>query len=253
MKFIGITERGDAGLDLSWANLNKEKFDGIVLITKNATKQFQEKVFELINSGFKNIIIHFTCTGCGNTKIEPFVPSPTEQLKRMHVMIDNGFPVSHCVLRIDPIIPTEEGIRKFHSVMKSDFVKNNPTLRIRISILDKYEHIRGDLNRILHTSYDESSFFPSNSEIQLVKNALEQYPERIFETCAEKYLTQRTANCVAVGCISRKDYEIFGIDPESVDQSAYTRNQCLCLASKKELLKNKKKCPHQCVYCYWKG
>ena len=47
---IGITERGDAGLDFTWYNAVKtNKVDGAVLITKNITSEFTDKVLELHN------------------------------------------------------------------------------------------------------------------------------------------------------------------------------------------------------------
>lgn len=80
MQKIGITERDDAGLDLSWADILKTNdYAGAVLITKNANPAFQNNVWELWNQSFKNIIIHFTCTGWGNTEMEPFVPTPESQ------------------------------------------------------------------------------------------------------------------------------------------------------------------------------
>jgi hypothetical protein len=57
---IGITERGDAGLDLSWADRLSE-VDGAILITKNPRPKFQKVVME----ASKPVIIHFTVTGYG--------------------------------------------------------------------------------------------------------------------------------------------------------------------------------------------
>lgn len=63
---IGITERGDAGLNLDWFEKLVQKsfygfnFKGAVLITKNANNRFQHKVFYLMQQvGFPNIVIHF--------------------------------------------------------------------------------------------------------------------------------------------------------------------------------------------------
>lgn len=101
---IGITERGDAGLDFTWYEKLKKKgfygfyYDGAILITKDANPQFQQKVFALLEQGFKNIIIHFTCTGWGGTAMEPNVPTYGTQIQQMRNMIEQGFPIQNCVL-----------------------------------------------------------------------------------------------------------------------------------------------------------
>lgn len=252
---IGITERGDAGLDLSWyQTLLTNNYDGAVLITKNANPSFQNKVFQLIQQGFSNIIIHFTCTGWGNTEMEPNVPSMETQLTYMQEMIHKGFPMNQCVLRIDPIIPTKEGLLRFHHVMQHPFVQLHPELRIRISILDRYPHVRNRINPILHTNFGADSFYPSKSEMEQVRNALDSYPDFTFETCAEPYLKsyQKPNHVQTIGCISQKDCNIFHLPIENNQPAGYQRKHCLCLSCKQELLKKPKRCPHQCAYCYWK-
>lgn len=42
-----------------------------------------------------------------------------------------------------------------------------------------------------------------------------------------------------------------GLDFE-LSGSSYQRKGCLCPSNKYELLKNKKQCPHGCLYCYWR-
>lgn len=253
MQKIGITERGDAGLDLSWADILKTNdYAGAILITKNANPAFQNNVWELWNQSFKNIIIHFTCTGWGNTEMEPFVPTPESQLRNLEEMVSKGFPIQQCVLRIDPIIPTKEGIERFHQVMRHPFVQAHPELRIRISIIDKYPHIRPALNRILHTNYTANSWYPSREELDMVIQACNQYPNYTFECCAEPILARAIPNCIELGCISPKEYEIFQLLPETTTPLGYPRAACRCLPSKTELLNQRKQCPHQCAYCYWK-
>lgn len=56
--YIGVTERGDAALELSWAR-KIDSVDGIILITKCINNSFIEKAIE-----FKDkLIIYVTCTG----------------------------------------------------------------------------------------------------------------------------------------------------------------------------------------------
>ena len=66
-----------------------------------------------------------------------------------------------------------------------------------------------------------------------------------FEACAEN-LPDR------VGCISKKDYEILGLDTSTIQEGGFQRKTCACCAGKTELLSNKKRCPSGCLYCYWR-
>lgn len=107
---IGITERGDAGVDFSWEDpIRNHEVDAAVLITKCITQKFLEKVLKLHQEGYK-IIVHATCTGYGGTELEPNVPNFTTQLTMIKMLLDDGFPAEQIVLRIDPIFPTVNGM-----------------------------------------------------------------------------------------------------------------------------------------------
>lgn len=58
---IGITERGDAGLDYTWAT-KLNQMDGVILITKNLSDKFIQTVKDCYDS-YPNIIVHAGCTG----------------------------------------------------------------------------------------------------------------------------------------------------------------------------------------------
>ena len=99
---IGITERGDAALDLSW--VDKLKYvDGAILITKNCGKK---EFLDSLSKSEKPIILHATCTGMGGTHMEPNVPSPLSQINVIKRIIRTGIlPAKKIVIRIDPIYP----------------------------------------------------------------------------------------------------------------------------------------------------
>jgi len=100
---IGVTERGDAGLDFSWID---KLYSANIIISKNLNDT-------LIDNLIKNkdkIIFHMTCTGYGNTILEPNVPNVLYNRKQIDKLIDLGFPVKQIVLRIDPIIPIDKGM-----------------------------------------------------------------------------------------------------------------------------------------------
>lgn len=70
-----------------------------------------------------------------------------------------------------------------------------------------------------------------------------------IESCAEPGLTEP----IACGCISDYDLNLLGFSEDAESNGAgYQRKGCMCYAGKTELLKHKTRCPHGCLYCYWK-
>ena len=64
------------------------------------------------------LIVHATCTGWGNTDLEPNVHDYKWQLAQLKKLIGAGFPTNHCVLRIDPIFPTNNGLKRVIEVLQ---------------------------------------------------------------------------------------------------------------------------------------
>lgn len=238
MKF-GITEAGDAGLDFSWEN---KLLEGNIIITKHMTNK-NTKLNKLLLENQDKIILHATCTGYGGTKMEPNVPKPYNIYQGICELINNGFPVEHIVLRTDPIIPTKRGIE--HAIDSWTLFKDTGITRVRYSIIDMYPHVK---ERILK-EYDKipfESFRAPQYMINNLLNAIEPFRKYYtFEACAEN-LPDR------IGCISKKDYEILGLDTSTIQAGGFQRKTCACCAGKTELLTNKKRCPSGCLYCYWK-
>ena len=111
---IGITEAGDAGVDLSWVD-KMGSVDGAVLITKCISPNFVDAAMK-----FKDkIIVHATITGYGGTILEPLVPYPYEQYGAIMYLIEKGFPKEKIVIRVDPIIPTRKGCERALNVIKT--------------------------------------------------------------------------------------------------------------------------------------
>lgn len=132
---IGVTEAGDAGVDLSW----EEKLDDVdaaVLITKCVSPDF----FDAALRHKDQLIIHTTVTGYGHSILEPNVPTLYEEFTAIMELVKAGFPMSRIVVRVDPIIPTEKGLSvAYHtliSFMEMGFQ------RYRVSVIDMYPHAR---------------------------------------------------------------------------------------------------------------
>ena len=246
---IGITERGDAGINLAWvAKINQ--VDGLVLITKNITETFALNVLDLYSKGYK-IIVHCTCTGYGHSELEPNVPDYKTQLNSLKNMIDRGFPADHCVLRIDPIFPSERGLNRVRDVLHYFMSLNTGVTRIRISLVDEYKHVKERYRQRGWNPLYGNNFYPSYEQKKLVADVLNQY-SFLYELCAEDEFLKMLNNGQIIGCISSKDLHIMGIPTEAMTINPQNRKGCHCLSCKTELLTDRKPCPHGCVYCFWR-
>lgn len=248
---IGITERGDAGLDFAWYDKIKNgQVRGAILITKQISDTFIQKVLDLHQNHHAKLIVHCGCTGLGGTILEPNVPKYTHQLSQLKKLIDAGFPIEQCVLRIDPIIPTDDCIACAVKVLREAFTLGLlPTIRVRISVLDEYKHVKERLRAAGYRPYYGTQFHASYNDMDKVIHALTQY-NLAYETCAEPFL--RHPNFKQTGCVSETDLQILQLPVDTNLINMQNRHGCKCLACKTELLTIKHRCPHQCLYCYWK-
>ena len=252
---IGVTEQGDAALDFSWFNkLEMGEVNGAVLITKNLSTHFIGKVMEAFSKGYK-IVVHCTCTGLGGSIIEPYVPLYTNQLKMLKNLIDCGFPRENCVLRIDPIIPTKNGLEAVNNVLSLAFdLGILPSVKVRVSILDEYLHVKARLRNMPGCApfYDGDRFQANEEEMRAVINILAGYNIKYY-TCAEPLLIKLAPELfIEEGCVSSSDAKVFGLDLKSENLNPQGRRGCKCLGCKTELLTSgRHRCLHQCAYCYW--
>lgn len=53
------------------------------------------------------------------------------------------------------------------------------------------------------------------------------------------------------GCVSKLDFELYGLNPEDAVGKSGQRATCMCCGNKTELLSHKGRCLHQCLYCFW--
>ena len=243
---IGITEAGDAGIDLSWQN-KLSKIDGAILITKNITTSFIRAVLPF----YGKVIVHATITGYGGSIVEPNVPNPRNQFLGLNHLLESGFPLDYIVIRVDPIIPTTKGIDKAKWVI--DEALRYGLTRFRVSVLDLYPHVRQRFVDAGLTDPYNGGFQASIVQLEKVDGMLakikQQHGSHIrIESCAEPNLHQ-TIQC---GCISSYDLDLLRLNDYDDDFSGYQRKHCMCYSGKIELLEHKKQCPHGCLYCYWK-
>lgn len=245
---IGITEAGDAGIDLSWtARVNS--VDGLILITKQVTPEFITAAVSVAEKA----IVHTTITGYGGTRLEPNVPKPDKQRKAILDLVNAGFPKNKIVIRVDPIIPTPKGT----AVAREQIVRmaQYGFKRYRVSIIDMYWYV---YNRFMESGLKSpygSGFSPNDKQVarvdKMIKELRQEYTLRI-ESCAEIGLR----SSIRSGCISRHDLKLLNFNhfehPDFPDFPGYQRHGCMCYNGKTELLKSRTGCEHNCLYCYWK-
>lgn len=239
---IGITEAGDAAIDFSWVK-KLDTMNGAILITKNLTDNLIDEILKHKDK----IVLHATCTGMGGTCIEPNVPVYTHQLAQVSKLVATGFPEERIIIRVDPIIPTEKGLKTAQSVIDA-----SPIKRFRISALDTYPHVRKRFEENGVPLPYGDYFQPSPYQFEQMREWLRgQNPSYQFMSCAEPNLAG-IPNVQQTGCVSTHDLEMFGLPTDGDYLTGVQRRGCACLSCKTELLSNKHRCPHGCLYCYWK-
>ena len=240
-QYWGITENCDPAFNLEvFDNLYK----GNTIITKRLTNKLIEKLVEHQDK----IILHLTCTGSGGTIIEPFVPSTEQNYEKCKQLINSGFPVSHIVLRTDPVIPTDKGIETASKVIR--MFSNLGIKRVRWSSMDMYNHVKERFKEAgIALPYD--SFHAPANMIRKAHNAIKSLCDgyNIELECCGEGLFKGTP------CLSQKDVDILGLTNEiTLEGNAEQRKTCSCPSNKKQLFHGSKPkpCEHKCLYCYWK-
>lgn len=216
---------------------------GNVIITKRLTHSLIDKLVE----NKDKCILHITCTGMGRTKVEPFVPSPEQTRKMFDELIDKGFSVSHVVLRIDPIIPTDKGWNTAKHVL--DMFKDSGIKRVRFSIMDMYNHVKERFEKagfpIPYTTFHA----PLEKRLEIF-NKLKEIGDRDgfeVEVCGEPGID-------SISCLSQRDIDILGLtDIIKLEGNKGQRKSCHCPANERQLVRQKPtRCQNSCIYCYWK-
>jgi hypothetical protein len=253
---IGITERGDPSLDMSWVD-KMNSVDGAIIITKNLTRNLSIHLLYYK----RQVILHHTITGMGGSWVEPNIPKKEEQYKALRNLLQVGFPANQVVVRIDPVMPTIRGAQNLRIVISD--IKSDPVLsqitRFRMSVLDGYYHVMkrmangpvnlaGKYNGSLHANKETFEFID-----KVIAECSNDFGVRI-EACGELELN----NAIKVGCISTYDVDVLGIPrkfpyDKELKPAYRQRSECYCPACKTELLSgNREPCGYKCLYCYWK-
>lgn len=239
---IGITESGEPCFNL---DIFERLYDGNIIITKRLTNALIEKLAE----NKDKIVLHVTCTGWGGSVLEPFVPSPEVTRKKVGQLIEKGFPIEHIVLRIDPCIPTKEGLERIDNVLR--LFSDIGLKRVRFSVLDMYEHVKKRFKENgLEIPYE--TFHAPFDVRKKIHDVLLGFGNKYcfeVEACAEPGIE-------SVPCLSQKDVDILGLtDKITLVGKKEQRSNCSCPSNKSELIQGEnkaKKCLNSCLYCFWR-
>lgn len=240
---FGITERGDIAFDDGWINPVKNgDVSAAILISKGMPTPSGMAAMLAMKD---RLIFHATTTGFGGTILESNVAPAKNRLEEVAEFCRHGFPMDHVVIRVDPVIPTQKGIARAKDVIRLGYELG--FRRFRYSFLDVYGHVR---TRFLQAGLPVP---PSIREAdpELVYSFIDEFCAAYeamgcrFESCAE-------TNRHQAGCVSKLDFYICGLDPKEASGKSQQRAACLCCGNKTELLNHRGRCPHNCLYCYWR-
>lgn len=193
---IGVTESGEIAFNL-------EAFDrlykGNIIITKRLT----DKVIEKLVEHQDKVILHLTVTGMGGTRIEPFVPKTEETHAKLVKLIEAGFPASHVVIRLDPIVPTERGMNTALNVIAA--FGGLGIKRLRFSFLDNYKHVKTRFKKEgIPELYGGEFHAPLEERLAHAKKIEEMAHDAGFESveaCGEPGIE-------SISCLSQKDIDL---------------------------------------------
>ena len=240
-QLIGITEASEIAFNL---DVFEHLYDGNIIITKRLTNALIDKLVEYKDK----IILHLTVTGYGSSVLEPFVPKMEVTRKKFGELLGKGFPIEHCVLRIDPCIPTKKGMEKMLAVVR--LFSDTGIKRVRFSVLDMYEHVKKRFTENgLPLPYE--TFHAPLEERKKMYDVLvglgKEYDFEV-EACGEPGIE-------SVSCLSQKDIDILGLtDKIKLVGNAGQRTNCSCPSNKQELIQGEnkaKRCKNSCLYCFW--
>ena len=239
---VGVTESGEVGFNLDCFD---RLYNANIIISKRLTNKLIEKLIE----NKEKIIFHCCVTGMGSSRIEPFVPKAEDTYKKLLELLENGFPVSHVVLRVDPIVPTEKGIETALGVITA--FSGLGIKRLRFSFLDNYKHVKKRFKEEgIAELYNGEFHAPLELRQEYAKKIEEVAHDggfEIVEACGEPGIE-------SVSCLSQRDVDILGLtDKIILEGSAEQREGCGCPANKSELLRLRPhQCENKCLYCYWR-
>lgn len=226
---IGITERGDAGIDFD--QIDFHGVDAAILITKSPQVLFERRAEIPVP-----YIVHCTITGLGGTRVESGVTRTHDGPWMAYYQFKEELGPERTVLRVDPIICTRKALDTALPLI--DSAEGG---RVRISFADMYPHV---------CKRFEAAGLPVPYRGHAPLELRQEYLREIQEICPHVEICGEPG-LPCTGCISTRDLLVLGLAGD-LDTSGLQRSACCCASAKKEMLSRRGQCPHGCLYCYWR-
>jgi DNA repair photolyase len=240
-EFIWVTEMCDP--TTKWDPIAEKIESGlpIVLYTKAAVP------LDILMLKRKNFAICYTITGWGGTWLERGVPNYLDMIKHFNGSASMlGERVS---LRVDPVIPTEEGFEKALSVI----AHINRPVRIVSSILQLYT---GHAEMAKKLNIDLSTYTVTSQRAKYVrKDVAQDWVNRVtkkfgwtkgrLQMCGMPYDLEGVTH---TGCLNKEMLDSIGVVSFKQILEGKQRPGCKCIIAKRQLIAGS--CVHGCLYCY---
>ena len=185
-----------------------------------------------------------TITGWGGTWLEPNVPPPDKMISWLHYAY--GKLGDRVRLRIDPIVPSQEGFNKACSIAKQILVP----IRTIVSILQFYKGMEEtfrklDIKSSIYTDKSGRAWFPKREVAAEAYRRLKYAnPNLTYQFCGMPYEVGDTHT----GCVDDDLLAAIGVTNFKRIKPGVQRPGCKCVIQKRQLVSGP--CKHACQYCY---
>ena len=236
---VWMNECGDARFHLG-------KIESALLSEKKCiiyTKTLTKGLVRVLTGHVASTTLHITISGWGGTWLETGVETAEKEVAALLKLL-KIYPAERITVRVDPVIPTIEGMAKAVQVLSA--IPQN--VRVISSIIQLYSNMhqlfdRLGINKAYYTVKSGNVLFPSQSYAQAVYNELNNYHK--VSVCGHPYIL---TGCDHDGCVNADSMRLLGLTP--VNMTGKQRPGCKCQAIKRQLLKYSDTCGHNCLYCY---
>jgi hypothetical protein len=195
-----------------------------------------------------NAAVSITITGWGGTWLEPGVEKPEKMVKFFNITLKK-IGAERMRLRIDPVVPTEEGFARAKSVAEG--IKE--PVDVVTSLIQLYRR-------------QEKVFYKLEVDLTRysIKSGRARYPEKELAEkwlqillCANSGFRGKVQFCgmpyeiygaVHTGCVDEKLLRAIGVRDFRKIRPGKQRPGCKCVITKKQVIGGK--CLHGCLYCY---
>lgn len=207
------------------------------------TKTITNGLVRVLTSNIQNTALHLTVSGWGGSWLESGVETPEKEIKALLGLL-KLYPSERVTVRVDPVVPTVEGMAKAVQVLAA-IPKD---VRVISSIIQLYKNMynlfdRLEIDKRYYTHKVGNVLFPSQQYAQWVYSQLTPYHN--ISVCGHPYVID---GCDHDGCVDGRTCHLLGMLP--VNMTGKQRQGCKCQAQKRQLLTYSDMCKHGCLYCY---